>query len=299
MSSATIQKPPFLSLPFSLLLSIFEYLSVNDVFVLFGVCKQLHLLKSKGKNHSLWKSLCEKKWKELGADRWLSGLVSAKWKNLGFEDTLLMPEGRDWKWMAVCLAAQTTPCSPQNATAENGDVTTFGFCRTEGSEERFYLGEYQGDKPHGKGVEILADRYLYSGDWKNGKWHGKGVVLSSNPDTGGLYRGELIESKSQGKGVKIWNNGPSYDGEWKENRMHGEGTYIWDSGERYDGNWENGMMSGMGTNFWSDGTKHIGLWKNGAAHGRGRRFHNNGAVTDGEWQNGHQVFVYSLSPPLL
>jgi hypothetical protein len=293
MSAVGKQEPQLLSLPFSLLVSIFEFLSVNEIFHLIKVCKRFNQLKKKDKNHSLWKNLCQKKWKELQMDKWLSNLVAAKWKYLMPEEGMMIPDDRDWKWMTLCLS-----------THVEGDVqTNYGWeiGKTVLGEDRFYVGEYVNGTYHGKGIEIIENRYLYHGDWENGKWHGKGLVLSSNPDTGGLYQGNLAECKSHGKGVKIWNNGPRYEGEWRENKMHGEGLYLWDTGEKYEGHWESGMMSGYGVNFWADGTKHVGLWKNGTAHGRGSRFDKKGLVIDGEWENGHQTVVYSSShtaPPV-
>jgi len=281
--SSELENPALLSLPFSLLLSIVEFLSVNEFFYIVQVCKRLNQFKSKEKNHALWQILCEKKWKELHIDDWITNIVTPKWKYL-MKEAMMLPDGRDWKWMAICLSIQVGDNIQSN----------FGFEQSpESSEKKIYIGEFQEGKAHGKGLEILADRYLYYGEWRNGKWHGTGLVLSSNPETGGLYQGELIDSKSHGSGMKIWNNGPRYEGDWQENRMHGEGSYFWDSGEKYEGHWDNGMMSGHGTNYWADGTKHTGLWKNGAAHGRGTRFSKNRLVTDGEWENGHQIQVYS------
>jgi len=264
-----------------------EYLSVNEFFQIVQVCKRFSQFKSKKNSHSLWKLLCEKKWKELQLDNWIANIMTEKWHYL-LKDSMLIPDGRDWKWMSICLSIQV----------DDNIQSNYGYQRVESeTEKKFYVGEFNEGKQHGKGLEIFAERYLYFGEWENGKWVGKGIVLSSNPETGGLYQGDLSDSKSHGIGIKIWNNGPRFEGEWQENRMHGQGSYFWDTGEKYEGQWENGMMNGAGTNFWADGTKHIGQWKRGAAHGRGSRHSPNGTITEGEWENGHQVHVYSTHNP--
>lgn len=87
--------------------------------------------------------------------------------------------------------------------------------------------------------------------------------------TDGVYEGEWLKGKREGKGTMKWADGAHYDGEWKEDRFHGQGCLVHSGGDVYVGAWENDMANGFGIYTHKDGGKYEGMWLNDLKHGSG------------------------------
>lgn len=78
---------------------------------------------------------------------------------------------------------------------------------------------------------------------------------------GGIYAGQLMGDKPQGKGMLSLPDGTRFFGEWKEGRMNGGGSVIYPKGERYEGEWKDGKKHGQGTYIYQDGRKLQVVWE--------------------------------------
>ena len=70
--------------------------------------------------------------------------------------------------------------------------------------------------------------------------------ISSKEYENGLYQGELVNNKREGKGVMYYNCGDKYVGEYKNDQKDGKGIYI-SEGYKYEGDFKEGMREGKGT----------------------------------------------------
>ena len=63
---------------------------------------------------------------------------------------------------------------------------------------------------------------------------------------GGLYKGEMMGGKPQGKGTTTYPNHDVYEGEYLKGKRSGKGTYTFSDGERYEGMWYQDHQHGKG-----------------------------------------------------
>lgn len=170
-----------------------------------------------------------------------------------------------------------------------------------------YRGEVNYGIRHGTGTHCCAKSgVLYNGQWHQGKRQGKGTVYY-NQDKTDWYKGEWLQNKIEGCGVRCYISGNIYTGEWKNNMRHGEGTMKWlQSGQQYEGTWHNGQQHGNGTHIWilkrQDGSqysrsnKYVGEFVYGKRHGQGTFYYADGAVYEGQWsdnnKHGQGTFTY-------
>ena len=96
-----------------------------------------------------------------------------------------------------------------------------------------YAGEFQNNKPQGKGTGIFASGDKYVGDFKNGKYDGQGAYYF------------LADNK---------NRGDKHVGEYKDGKKHGQGTYTFANGRRDVGEFKNGILNGYAIQYRSDGS---------------------------------------------
>jgi hypothetical protein len=73
----------------------------------------------------------------------------------------------------------------------------------------------------GFGVAIYSNKTKYMGFWENDRPHGKGLVLLP---CGSIYDGELFKGEPGGYGVKKCTNGEVYQGFYKRGKKNGKGT---------------------------------------------------------------------------
>ena len=56
-----------------------------------------------------------------------------------------------------------------------------------------YIGQVQGDKPHGQGEATYPDGSKYVGQWKDGMYHGRGTFISDGTKTEGQFEGGRLK----------------------------------------------------------------------------------------------------------
>ncbi len=145
-----------------------------------------------------------------------------------------------------------------------------------------YSGEFKNGMRHGKGSLKYYNGSGYSGDWENGYMEGKGIYTWTN---GNQYTGDFVKGFREGKATFIWGNGDKYVGQFKKDLMDGHGEYFATNGETYSGDYKNDMKDGSGTYIWKSGDKYIGEWKKNLQDGEGTYFWNDGGRYVGGWKD--------------
>jgi hypothetical protein len=135
-----------------------------------------------------------------------------------------------------------------------------GYGKMYFSNMTYYEGNWENDKPEGKGLCTWKDGGKYLGELKSGRLEGKGKRLYSN---GNYYEGCFANGRRSGKGKMKFKNGDSYDGEWSSDEMQGNGMYVWNSGDAYIGEFNRDKKHGKGTLTLSSGEVYQGTWTNG------------------------------------
>lgn len=153
-------------------------------------------------------------------------------------------------------------------------------------ENGLYVGDYQYNKPHGKGKMIYnssnSDGFKsYDGEWENGKMHGYGVLVWKN---GAKYEGHFYKNMWKGEGKYYWPNGDITVGNWQSYNIQGSGTFYYADGRKFKGNFDNGVKQGKGTFYWPNGDIFEGEWSRGFIYGFGILYHNDGSREEGFWE---------------
>lgn len=94
-------------------------------------------------------------------------------------------------------------------------------------EEKYYLA-YEPVKP-----DLL--------DWETLKL-AEHFAIKSYKDS--LYRGEIVDSMRQGKGVITYNSSRLYEGEWAADKRNGNGYERFSNGNVYEGQYQSGKVHG-------------------------------------------------------
>ncbi len=124
---------------------------------------------------------------------------------------------------------------------------------------------------------------IYRGNWINGKKNGKGTYKWKNGD---MYVGDWLNDKKNGKGTFTWNNGDKYVGDWLDDKHSGNGTFTWENGDKYVGEFVNDKFTGKGTFTWKkSGNTYKGDWLNDKKNGKGTFTWNNGDKYVGDYVN--------------
>lgn len=87
-------------------------------------------------------------------------------------------------------------------------------------------------------------------------------------------------------------DGSIYKGNMVNSRKEGRGVFVWNTGERYDGEFKSCLRDGYGEYHYVDGTVFKGYWKNDLEHGPGK-LEKNGEIEEGEWEKGVRKLVPS------
>ena len=104
----------------------------------------------------------------------------------------------------------------------------------------------------------------WSGNCRDGYADGQGVLQwFKDGKAGSRYEGNMVNGRSNGKGINTYESGNRYDGDWVDGRRSGNGTMTWANGDRYEGNWANGIQSGKGTYTWANGGRSEGIFIDG------------------------------------
>jgi hypothetical protein len=81
-----------------------------------------------------------------------------------------------------------------------------------------YDGEWDGDKPHGRGAMTFANGDSYTGEFVDGRMHGKGSFHYVSQE-GRKYDGEFANDKPHGRGVMTMPNGKTIDTTWEQGKQ--------------------------------------------------------------------------------
>ena len=130
------------------------------------------------------------------------------------------------------------------------------------------MGKYEWNKY----VKSPTEIYKYRGQLKDTKIDGKGEFKW--PD-GRQYFGEFFQGTMNGNGKLIFTDkykGKAiYQGNFLVNHFHGKGKLIWSNGDIYTGNFENGHYEGKGVFSWADGKRsYEGCFSKGLFEGIGK-----------------------------
>ena len=123
-----------------------------------------------------------------------------------------------------------------------------------------YYGEWEknGNKRHGRGIQVWTDGSRYEGYWKEDKANVRGKLTHSDGD---VYEGEWLEDKAHGYGIYTHIDGAKYEGNWKEDKQDGTGRESWPDGASYEGDYKQGKKSGQGKFKWADGSTYEGQFE--------------------------------------
>ncbi|MCT4618989.1 MAG: stalk domain-containing protein [Marinisporobacter sp.] len=155
-----------------------------------------------------------------------------------------------------------------------------------GESGGIYTGDFQNDRPNGKGsfrfYESNQYRALkYKGEFKNGRMVGEGVFEWLNGDK---YIGKFNNNQKHGEGTLIYINRDCYTGNWKEDKKSDQGTMKYANGNQYEGQWLNDQPNGKGIKTWANGDHYEGKMKDGLRHGQGTMVYANGDRYEGSWE---------------
>lgn len=170
-----------------------------------------------------------------------------------------------------------------------------------------YLGNIDGDVPHGYGTTVYDNESAFIGKWERGVFlqgvirtisddgteitieyldgETKGYTIIRKPN-GEYYEGFSKNGKFNGLGEYYWNEGENYIGEWKNDLFHGYGIYVnKEYGFTYDGYWEDGKMNGSGTMIMDDGNLYEGNFLDNNFNGYGEYIWADGSYYKGYFKN--------------
>jgi hypothetical protein len=157
-----------------------------------------------------------------------------------------------------------------------------------------YEGEFQENRPHGRGTGTFTDGSIYIGDFRDGQFHGQGTATFAN---GNKYVGEFKDGKRDGQGTATFANGNKYVGEFKDGKRNGQGTFTYANGGRHVGEFKDDKENGQGTYTFANGDKYVGEFKDGMFNGQGIFTHANRDTYVGEHKddkrNGQGTYTFA------
>ena len=108
--------------------------------------------------------------------------------------------------------------------------------------------------------------YYYEGEWENNRPHGKGKLIMPN---GNQYIGEIQEGRIHGHGIERNKYGIIYEGNWESNIKHGHGQMKYIDDAVYTGTYRSGKRHGRGKHLLADGSYYEGGFADDKKHGTG------------------------------
>lgn len=145
-----------------------------------------------------------------------------------------------------------------------------------------YEGEFDSDRPNGKGKFLFPNGDTYEGDVKAGVVAGRGVYVTKGGDR---IEGSFADGRANGSGIYRFASGDRYEGEMVAGEPRGKGRYHTKSGDRIEGQFSGGRAQGSGTYFFANGDRYEGEMKDGALSGQGAYFYASGQKYEGELVN--------------
>ena len=96
----------------------------------------------------------------------------------------------------------------------------------------------------------------------------------------GIYIGQVVNGKAEGKGIFYSNNGERYEGDWKNNKRDGKGICYGDKGGRYEGDFRDNKIEGKGILYLSNGDRDMGDYFNNNPIGKHAKLSKNYIVSE-------------------
>ena len=122
---------------------------------------------------------------------------------------------------------------------------------------------------------IEFENGIYKGQFINEKKEGKGIYKYNN---GEKYEGEYKNNLRNGFGIYTYKDGYIYKGQWKDDKKHGKGILYFPNGEIYEGDFREGDFDGLGIFHYYNGDKFIGNFRNNSREGYGIKFTQDNSV---------------------
>lgn len=124
---------------------------------------------------------------------------------------------------------------------------------------------------------------VYEGEYIDGRKEGKGKFWYVD---GTVYEGQWRNNEKHGKGKETYSDGACYEGEFEGGSRHGVGTLTYANADVYEGSWVDDIKHGYGTFRWSAGTVYEGDFADGVMHGNGTYHFHDGCTYVGEYADG-------------
>ena len=124
---------------------------------------------------------------------------------------------------------------------------------------------------------------VYEGEYIDGRKEGKGKFWYVD---GTVYEGQWRNNEKHGKGKETYSDGACYEGEFEGGSRHGVGTLTYANADVYEGSWVDDIKHGYGTFRWSAGTVYEGDFADGVMHGNGTYHFHDGCTCVGEYADG-------------
>ncbi|EAR89775.3 G10 protein (macronuclear) [Tetrahymena thermophila SB210] len=83
----------------------------------------------------------------------------------------------------------------------------------------------------------------------------------------GIYEGQLVQNKRQGKGIFIWDDSSVYVGDWLNDQPHGEGILFLNHGCYAFGSFEGGKLNGKAMVKFANESRIFGQWRQNQLRG--------------------------------
>jgi len=135
----------------------------------------------------------------------------------------------------------------------------------------------------GKATLVYPGDGVYEGEYVDGRKQGRGKFWYVS---GSVYEGSWMNDEKHGKGKETYNDGATYEGKFHEGCRHGPGVLTYANRDVYDGEWDMDVKHGYGTFRWSAGTVYEGEWESGVMHGTGTYYFADGCTYQGQYADG-------------
>ncbi|CAH1180418.1 unnamed protein product [Phaedon cochleariae] len=138
-----------------------------------------------------------------------------------------------------------------------------------------YIGDWNEDEKSGKGILLTRNDELYEGDFERNYRHGYGKLAHKLPNKNIFnltYKGDWVNGRMHGNGVRIYKDGSSYRGDFRYGKRHGRGQMWYADESFYDGDWVKDARQGAGLQVFSNGNRYEGDWYDDMKHGKGRLY---------------------------
>ena len=103
------------------------------------------------------------------------------------------------------------------------------------------------DKRGGKATLVYPGDGVYEGEYVDGRKEGRGKFWYV---FGSVYEGQWLNDEKHGKGKEMYNDGATYDGRFHEGARHGAGVLTYANRDVYDGEWDMDVKQVLDCHGW-------------------------------------------------